>query len=212
MRHVSHLSHRLFRPAALYRSLREALSSWWPLEARHGRHTRARPKSHRRALALETMEPRLLLSADLSYVDNGNNDSNLTLTFDSGSSEYRLITSSNTVVSSADVADAANGGIVITGTSGNDSLTVDLPNLTSATLTFLGQGEDTLRVTGDVDFVLSASSLTAGNKTFSILNGPEGDPSFESIAVTGGASANKLTIDVCEGAFSFDGVAGVDNL
>ena len=73
-----------------------------------------------------------MLSADLAYGATAA----LTLTFDDVNDEFQLIDSLSAVIDSAAAADAETGGIVITGTSGDDSLELDLDTLLSETITF----------------------------------------------------------------------------
>ena len=165
----------------------------------------------RTKMLFEPLEPRLLLSADLSFLDNGNTDIDLRLAFDAAGAEYQLLTSTNQIVSSAAFADAANGGVVISGTSANDILSLDLTSLTSLTLTFLGDGVDTVKLTGDMDFQLSDTAIEAGVETFSLLGSAAG-LSFENAEVTGGVSANSLITGGWSGTFSFHGGGGDDTL
>jgi hypothetical protein len=174
-----------------------------------------------RALLFETLEPRVLLSAELSYLDNGNTETALTLTFfddlsPSNQDQYRLLDGVN-IVDIAAAAGATDGGVVITGTDGNDILRLNLDSLgfdslSSLTLTFLGGGDDRLVAAGDVDFTLSDSSLTAGTETFALVESDPGTPSFEDAALTGGASTNTFTLNGWSGSFSVDGGGGGDTL
>ena len=167
-----------------------------------------------RGLLFEALEPRVLMSADLSYGQTPDAPTDLTLTFDAGSSQYQLVDSSNAIVSFDDAADASDGGVVINGTSGNDFLTLDLTTLTSVSLTFQGAGIDTLKATGagGDDFSLSDTSLIAGNKTFSLLTNPANTPSFENADLTGGNLDNTFTLNAWSGSVTIDGSQGTDTL
>lgn len=196
---------RRFNLSSIVRSLREALGSWRPVEERQRPHGQQAASPLRRNYALEALEPRLLLSADLSYLANSNSDTNLTLSF--SGSEYQLLTASGAVVDAVSKADAeSDGSIVIGGTDAADTLQVELSAfsaLQSPTLIFEGNGDDTLRISADVDFTLSGVSIVAGGKRFD---------GFEVATVSGGAGANTLTLDHWNGSFSFDGGDGSDSL
>ena len=91
---------------------------------------------------LEPLEARAMLAADLFY----GTETDVTLAFDAGTSQYRLLDSAQTVVSFAPAASAADCGIRVTGTSADDTLRLDVASLASAgvtaTITFVGQGDD----------------------------------------------------------------------
>jgi hypothetical protein len=61
---------------------------------------------------MEFLEARAMLAADLFY----GTETDVTLSFDAGTSQYRLLDSAQTVVSFASAANAADGGIRVTGT------------------------------------------------------------------------------------------------
>ena len=111
---------------------------WWKKAWRQGKKTLAKankpPQS--RGLHFEALEPRVLMSADLSY--GGATD--LTLTFD-GIQTYSLVDQGNTAVNSAQTTD---GIVTITGTGGNDSLRLSQNILPGLAITFLGGGQDSL--------------------------------------------------------------------
>src|SRR5262245_8370339 len=121
MRLLPRSADRFFKPSRIYSVVRNALSSWRSFKPTTDQRTTGSPLHAQRNVLLEQLEPRLLLSADLSYADNGNANTDLKLTYDSASAEYRLVTAASTIVSVAAAADAADGGVVITGTAGNDT-------------------------------------------------------------------------------------------
>src|SRR5262245_3434893 len=85
---------RSFKPSLLSSAFRRAWSSLWPKRGRGPGSTKRSMSSPSRTVALEPLELRLLLAAELSYFDNGNLDTDLTLTYDATDAEYRLITAS----------------------------------------------------------------------------------------------------------------------
>ena len=112
------------------------------------------PKS--RGLLFEALEPRVLMSADLSYGQMPGAPTDLTLTFtlipllaDKISSGWWRVPILPILLLSIMRRDAGTEGINITGTSGNDVLRLDLGNLQNGTaLLFQGDGIDTLKATG----------------------------------------------------------------
>ena len=109
-----------------------------------------------RGLLFEALEPRVLMSADLSY----GTATDLTLTFDSLATTYNLVDQAANIISSA--AQTDDGLVNITGTAGNDFLTLDLTNFsTPVSINFLGGGSDTLA--GDaVDTTWDITGQNAG--------------------------------------------------
>jgi hypothetical protein len=193
---------RRFNLSNVVQAVRKAFSSWRSDEDRQAPQRSREASPQRRNYALEALEPRLLLSADLSYLANSNSETELTLSF--SGSDYQLLTGSGTVVDSLSKADAeSDGRIVISGTDGADSLKIDLSDLGSPVLSFEGGGDDTLLVSADVDFSLTGTSIVAGAKRF------EG---FEIATLSGGAGNNRLTLDQWNGRFSFAGGDGNDSL
>ena len=170
----------------------------------------------------EPLEPRLLLSAELFYLDSGNTDTDLTLNFDETASEYQLLTSADVLVSSADAADAAIDGIInVTGTTGDDSLTLDLDSLSAETINFLGTGNDTLHgPDADSEWNLTgAGSGTLANSTAGVtftgierlVGGAENDNfNIEALGsvsngVDGGAGDDALIADDVDNVWSLTG-------
>ncbi|EXI79545.1 MAG: hypothetical protein AW10_02278 [Candidatus Accumulibacter appositus] len=193
---------RRFNLSNVVQSVRKAFSSWRSDEDRQAPQRSREASPQRRNYALEALEPRLLLSADLSYLANSNSETELTLSF--SGSDYQLLTGSGTVVDSLSKADAeSDGRIVISGTDGADSLKIDLSDLGSPVLSFEGGGDDTLLTSADVDFSLTGTSIVAADKRF------EG---FEIATLSGGAGNNRLTLDQWNGRFSFAGGDGNDSL
>jgi hypothetical protein len=160
---------------------------------------------------MEMLEARAMLAADLSYATAGGL-TDLTLTFDAASSRFQLVdtASPTTVVASALKADAATGGIQITGTSGPDILRLNVAKLASAgstaTITFGGVGDDTVSVSANADFTLNGSTLVVGGTTF-VLAG------FEAATLAGGGSANAFPFGaVTIPPVTIDGAGGTDHV
>lgn len=169
---------------------------------RWGRRTTRVPTSlrERGRPVFETLEPRLLLSADLTY--GAFND--LTLKFDAGLDQYQLIDDTDTVRSFA--ANDGSNIINVTGTAGADSLGLDLGTLGSGkTINFLGTGDDTLKSTKNSNQTLTNTSLNAGGQSFTLSG-------FEKAELTGGASANTLDASAFTGDATLIGLGGADRL
>ena len=185
---------------------------WWKKAWRQGKKALAKankpPQS--RGLLFEALEPRVLMSADLSYGTATNAPTDLTLTFDAGT--YSLVDqATNAIVDTAN-ADVSKE-VSITGTSGNDVLRLDLGKLQNGiALLFQGDGTDTVNVSGSGDFSLSDTSLTAGNKTFSLIEPSAVTPSFEHADLTGDVGANQFTLNDWSGSVTIDGGQGTDTL
>src|SRR5262249_28867058 len=86
--------------------------------------SRQRPRTKRQDFALEPMEPRLLLSADLSFTTTTNHD--VTVRFDGSSNVQIVDTAANTVLAAQSVG--TTSAVRITGSSSADHVTVDLSN------------------------------------------------------------------------------------
>ena len=160
----------------------------------------------------EPLEQRAMLAADLSYATAGGL-TDLTLTFDTNSSQFHLVDTNDTdtIVSSASKADATDGGIRITGTTNDDRLRLDVAKLSSAgptaTITFVGgldttatnADTDTVIVQQDADFSLAGSTLSVGATSFAFAG-------VERLDLIGGVSANAFTFgDVTIPAVTVDG-------
>ncbi|RPH76573.1 MAG: LEPR-XLL domain-containing protein, partial [Planctomycetaceae bacterium] len=179
------------------------LLSWRHYQAQSLRRL-LRRLTRARVRGFESLEPRMLLAAHLSYAE-GVGELPLTLTYDPASSQYRLVDSVGQVVSSASGA-SANGRVEITGTEADDVLLLDLDYLPALQIDFLGGGTDTLAATANADFALTGSTLTVGVTTFT-LDG------FERAELTGGVSANTFTFgDVTIPAVAVDGGGGSDTI
>ncbi|MBS3951841.1 MAG: LEPR-XLL domain-containing protein, partial [Methylomicrobium sp.] len=191
---------------------------WWKKAWQQGKKALAKsPKeTQSRRLLFEVLEPRILMSADLSY----GTATDLTLAYHAGNgsddpAQFRLLDESDNIISSANAIDALDGGISITGTSGDDILKLDMASLSAlnaaVNLTFLGEGADTLSVENDANFELSDSELQVGSVTFSLVDATDAI-SFESAELMGGNSANVFTLIGWSGDLTIDGGAGNDTL
>ena len=151
---------------------------WWKKAWRQGKKALAKANKplQSRGLLFEALEPRVLMSADLSY--GGATD--LTLTFD-GIQTYSLVDQANTTVNSADTTD---GIVTITGTGGNDSLRLSQNMLPGLAITFLGGGQDSL-IGQDSGQTWTLTGIDAGNLAgvgftgMERLVGGNGDDSFK---------------------------------
>src|SRR5262249_22064618 len=94
------------------------------------RYSSPRGRALKRSMGfdLEPLEPRLLMSSDLSYGAH----TSLTLSFDADQQKYELLDGSNSVIDSTAAANAADG-LSIDGSGGTDTLTLDVAKLTSLT-------------------------------------------------------------------------------
>ena len=155
-------------------------------------------------LIFEPLEPRILLSADLSYGTAA--ASELTLLFDQSANEYKLVDQDSITISSVD-ANAALDGLTIQGTDSADILALDIDSFGSAALAidFLGEGEDVLFAANDADFILGQTQLSVGSNVFNLLG-------IESLNLAGGESDNTFTLADWSGEFSIFGDSGSDSL
>ncbi|KAA5541791.1 hypothetical protein FYK55_16405 [Roseiconus nitratireducens] len=152
----------------------------------------------RRRIAYEALEARRVLAAQLAFPMDA---TDLTLSLESGSF-YLRDGMGDSVVTPV----AQSSSIDITGTDGDDELTLDASILASGlTITFIGDGFDALTVSEDADFELRDGVLDVGSETYS-LDG------FEMVRLTGGSSANRLLLNGWTDGFSFDGSGGADTL
>ncbi|MDH3256918.1 MAG: LEPR-XLL domain-containing protein, partial [Nitrospinota bacterium] len=118
---------------------------------------------------LETLEPRVLLAADLSF----GAATDLTLHYDSLASEYQLIDDLSDVVSRVhtDTVDGATGdGVIdIAGSDSDDRLNLDWASLLGGkNINFTGLGTDTLSVLSDSDMSLTSTQLTVNGLGFTV--------------------------------------------
>jgi hypothetical protein len=162
------------------------------------------PRPLRSFGTVESLEPRVLLAADLQY-PSGAND--LTLTYDSTSFQFRLVESLNpsVVVAYASASDAVPNGIRVTGSAGADTLRLDVAKLPDQAIAFLGSGTDTVVVSIDADISVEGNSIQVSNKEF-VLSG------FEAGSLVGGDSANQFTLTDPSIPFAIDGKGGTDTL
>ncbi|WP_282011979.1 LEPR-XLL domain-containing protein [Nitrospina watsonii] len=150
----------------------------------------------------ETLEPRILLSADLTYGMSPGDPTDLLLRLNAGN--YELFDQATNTVVSSELADSNT--INITGTTGADFLELDLGTLGSGkTINFSGDGDDTLRSTKNSDQTLTNTSLNAGGQTFTLSG-------FQKAELTGGNSANTLDASAFTGDVTLSGLGGVDRL
>jgi len=164
-----------------------------------------------RTLLFEALEPRILMSADLSYADMPE-AADLTLRFEQSAQQFQLINQAGQldsgIVASVDAASALADGILSIADNGTTSLLrLDVDSLLSVNISLLSTGaaDDTLRVFADADFRLLGSSLTVGDKAFGLTG-------FENVSLLGGAGDNAFFVDGWSGAVTVDGGAGNDTL
>ena len=156
--------------------------------------------------ALETLEPRVLLAADLSF----GAATDLTLQYDSLASEFQLIDDLSNVVSkittvAVDGVDD-DGVIDIEGSAGDDKLDFDWASLLGGrSINFTGLGTDTLSVLSDSDMALTNTQLTVNGLGNSISG-------FDAAHLTGGAGDNTLDASGFTGNVKLEGAAGDDTL
>ena len=137
---------------------------------RQKRKEEAAAKRWRRKVLLEPLEPRLLLSADLSYTMTGTSE-DLTIKYDSALDQLQLLDDLSTPLVSASLAGETSASVSVTGTGGDDTLSFDFVGMDSLTLDSLDisfdgeEGADTLSLVGNLsnsgmDLSVSAESIT----------------------------------------------------
>ncbi len=153
---------------------------------------------------LETLEPRVLLAADLSF----GAATDLTLQYDSLASEYQLIDDLSNVVSqiTAGTVDGGDGVIDIDGSAGDDTLGLDWATLLGGkNINFTGLGTDTLSVLSDSDMNLTSTQLTVNGLGYTVSG-------FDAARLTGGAGDNILDASGFSGNVRLEGAGGHDTL
>jgi hypothetical protein len=161
---------------------------------------RAQQERRRRAMRIETLEPRLLLSADVTYgytggvaelakfndVDLANNNYILDFVDGAGNDEFRLRAENGDVLASGELDDDGVNTITITGSEElGDRLSVDLSAITGQDaanydieIIFNGGGyllgalgqQDKVTVIGDGGYDMGAFSLTANGPGSALLD------------------------------------------
>jgi Ca2+-binding RTX toxin-like protein/outer membrane protein OmpA-like peptidoglycan-associated protein len=171
--------------------------------------SRQRPRTKRQDFALELMEPRLLLSADLSFTTSTNHD--VTVRFDGSSNVQIVDTAANTVLAAQSVG--TTSAVRITGSSSADHVTVDLSNPFVVPVFFndaTDPDDDELSVVGSdvVSWSLSGadegSVAAGGGITFTGVENLSGDAGNRDTFVIGDTALLVGTID--GGAGGFDSV------
>ena len=155
-------------------------------------------------LVLETLEPRVLLSADLSF----GAATDLTLKYDSLFSEYQLIDDLDDVLSrvSTDAIDGGDNVIDIEGSAEDDRLGFDWATLLGGrSISFTGLGMDTLSVLSDSDMSLTNTQLTVNGLGYTVSG-------FDAAHLTGGAGDNTLDASGFGGTVRLEGAEGDDTL
>ena len=160
-------------------------------------------------LLIEALEPRLVMAADMSYPPGA---SDLVLTYDASSFQLRLTQASETgtVVSFAQAASASNDGVRIVGTSGDDTLRLDLDALEQSNSRYLvtieGNGIDTLVVESDANFAISGNTIQIESTEVEIVG-------FEKLRLVGGDADNSFTIqNLAIGSVEIVGGQGRDTI
>jgi pimeloyl-ACP methyl ester carboxylesterase len=184
---------------------------WWKKAWLKGKNALANPSKPLQSLGLifEALEPRILMSADLSYGDVA---ADLTLHFDQQANEFQLLSvdanGQNGNVQSLVAADAAlTDGILSIGGNGlGNTLRLDVTSLQSLNIEFLDSGSnDNLVAKANANFTLSGSILDIADKTFSLAG-------FENLSLQGGAGNNKFAVDDSAVSVSINGGTGNDSL
>jgi len=168
-------------------------------------------ENRRQAMRLEALEPRLLLSADLSFTTTTDHD--VTVLFDVPSDEIRIVDSlvPATILAQQAVGDTA--AVRITGSSSADHVIVDLTTAFDVPVFFedaTGADGDELSVVGSdvVSWTLSGfdegSVAAAGGITFTDVENLSGDALNRDTFIIGDAALLVGTID--------GGVGGFDTL
>ena len=229
-----------------YRAKSEARIDWGDRTPRWKRPSRGsgqrRPGVRRRAasdgdqtLIFEPLEPRLLLSADLMpfSIDMMDQDvgNDLTLRFDDLFQSLRLFDNRNDGALVNERAVAETDEIRVTGTSGDDRLTLEASGPAQLNLDFIfdggqgndwltlnlgstlglnmsfagGEGRDGVAATQDTDFDLDDDALVLGGDTIALSD-------VEEAELTGGSSANTLDASGFSGDAQLLGLDGADTL
>ncbi|NIQ03521.1 MAG: LEPR-XLL domain-containing protein, partial [Nitrospinaceae bacterium] len=149
----------------------------------------------------EALEPRLLLSADLTYGAY----TDLTLQYD-GVDTFELVHDVDGTVSSA-TRDLTDDRIVIAGTSGDDQLTLNWGSLGSETIVFDNPEDDfdILSITADGDFTLTENEITINGKTVTVTG-------FEAAHLTGGSGDTTMNVAGFAGQANLHGGGGKNTL
>ena len=157
-----------------------------------------------------TLNPRHVFeSLDLTFPPGA---SDLVLTYDTNSSQLLLAQTSDTdaIVSSAAAASASSGGVRVYGTSGDDTLRLDLDALERSSATFLvtidGSGTDTLVVESDANYEITGNKIRIESTEVVIVG-------FERLRIVGGDADNVFTIQSLSiASLEIDGGAGRDTI
>jgi len=152
----------------------------------------------------EALEARVLLAADMTYPVGA---TDLTLTFDSATSEYRLVSSLDPTQI---VASLGSSGVVapyvnIVGTPQSDTLRLDVTRLPSTSIAFGGGGIDSVRIEADSNFIVDGSQFTVGSMTY-VATG------FEEGFLTGGNSSNTFSMRASTIPVALQGLGGNDTV
>ena len=129
----------------------------------------------KRKVHLEPLEPRILLSADLSYTMAGASEE-LTIKYDQGTGELQLLDDASSILSSASMDTEAAATVSVTGTGGDDVLSIDFTDLDLLSFDSLdisfdgGDGADVLNIIGEEDLgtanlIVNAESITLDSTT-----------------------------------------------
>ena len=170
--------------------------------------TRVNPTLNPRHV-FESLEPRIVLAADLTFPPGA---SDLVLTYDTNSSQLLLAQTSDTdaIVSSAAASSASSGGVLVNGTSGDDTLRLDLDALERSSASFLvtinGNGTDTLVVESDANYEITGNKIRIESTEVVIVG-------FERLRIVGGDADNVFTIQSLSiASLEIDGGAGRDTI
>ena len=183
---------------------------WWKRAWREGKKALAKankpPQS--RGLLFEALEPRVLMSAELTYAAGA---ADLTLNFDQDAGVFQLLSvdanGQNTTVDSIQANTALQDGTLSIGGNGlANTLRLNVASLTSINIELLNSSvNDSVFVQADANFTLSGSSLDIAGKNFGLSG-------FEGLSLQGGASDNTFTVNNWNGSLALDGGAGNDQI
>ncbi len=184
---------------------------WWKKAWRQGKKALAKTNKplQSRGLLFEALEPRVLMSADITIDTAGllnmqGDASDNTFVIEQTAVNETGATLSLTLDGGPAQIFSGVKGLLVNTADGNDS--IELLNTITVDATLGGgKGDDNLIAHADADFSLSGSILDIADNTFSLAG-------FENLSLQGGASDNAFVVDNWSGSLAVDGGAGNDTL